>query len=125
MTYWQITLGIVSAVLGYLLTLALLPVVLLTKKQQTVSTVAWMMAIVTMPIIGAVLFLVFGINRVDRRLRGRKESTLILSRDVARWQSSHHAVQQRADAADSPVADAALSPASPERGRRSATRCCS
>lgn len=80
---WSIGLGVVSAV-SYLLTLVLLPVVLLTKKQQPVSTVAWMMAIVTLPIVGAVLFLLFGINRVDRRLRSRQEAAAIVSRIVPR-----------------------------------------
>ncbi len=66
------TLFAVISVLGYILTLALLPVVLLTKKRQTVSTVAWVMAIVTMPYFGAFLFVVFGINRVKRRVLGRQ-----------------------------------------------------
>ena len=50
MTWWQFTVGAVTVV-GYLLTLLLLPVVLLTKKQQSVSTVAWMMVIITIPIL--------------------------------------------------------------------------
>lgn len=88
MTAWQITLGTVSFV-GYLLTLTLLPVVLLTKKQQPVSTVAWVMAIVTMPYFGAVLFLIFGINRVNRRLRSRQEAAAIVSRTLPRL-APHH-----------------------------------
>jgi cardiolipin synthase len=83
MTAWQFAAGLVP-VLGYLLTLSLLPVVLLTKKQQPVSTVAWMMAIVTMPFVGAVLFLIFGINRVGRRLRTRQEAAALVSRILPR-----------------------------------------
>ncbi len=86
MTWWQLTVGGMT-VLGYLLTLALLPVVLLTKKQQSVSTVAWMMVIVTMPIFGAVLFLVFGINQVNRRLRSRQETAAVVSRILPRLAS--------------------------------------
>lgn len=63
---WDSLLGL-ATLLGYGLTLLLLPVVLLTKKEQPVSTVAWVMAIVTMPLIGGVLFAVFGVNRVARR----------------------------------------------------------
>ena len=71
---WDLMAGIIP-VLGYVLTLLLLPVVLLTKKEQPVSTVAWVMAIVTMPFVGAFLFAVFGINRVARRrLRSRQTS---------------------------------------------------
>jgi len=84
----QILLG-VATVLGYLLTLTLLPVVLLTKKQQSVSTVAWVMAIITMPIFGGILFLIFGINRVGRRLRSRQEAAALISRTLPRL-ASHH-----------------------------------
>src|SRR5690242_19701942 len=66
--------------LGYVLTLTLLPVVLLTKKRQTVSTVAWAMAIVMMPYMGAILFLLFGINRVKRRVVGRRAAVQDISR---------------------------------------------
>lgn len=62
------------SVLGYGLTLLLLPAVLLFKKRQPVSSVAWMLAIVFLPILGAVLFLVFGINRVERRKASKQRS---------------------------------------------------
>lgn len=64
--------------LGYFVTLALLPVVLLTPKRQPVSTVAWVMAIVTMPFFGAFLFLIFGINRVQRRVIGRRAASMMV-----------------------------------------------
>ena len=67
-------------VLGYVLTLTLLPQVLLTKKRQPVSTVAWLMAIVAMPYLGAILFIVFGINRVERRVVGRRVAASDFSR---------------------------------------------
>ena len=38
------TLLAVLTIVGYLLTLSLLPVVLLTKKRESVATVAWMIA---------------------------------------------------------------------------------
>jgi cardiolipin synthase len=68
-------LGWLISILGYGLTLLLLPVVLLVKKRQPVSSVAWMLAIVLVPIAGAVLFLVFGINRVERRKASKLRST--------------------------------------------------
>lgn len=64
--------------LGYFVTLALLPVVLLTPKRQPVSTVAWVMAIITMPFFGAFLFLIFGINRVQRRVIGRRAASMMV-----------------------------------------------
>ena len=53
--------------LGYLLTLALVRWVLLLKKDSPASTVAWIMAIALVPYLGGLLFLVFGVNRVNRR----------------------------------------------------------
>lgn len=88
MDWWHFTVG-AATVLGYLLTLTLLPVVLLTKKQNSASTVAWIMAILMMPIFGAVLFLVFGINRVDRRLRSRQEAAAVVARTAPRL-AAHH-----------------------------------
>ena len=65
---------------SYLLTLVLLRWVLLIKKDEPSSTVAWAMTIVLLPVIGGLLFLVFGINRVGRRAR-RKAAA---DRDVER-----------------------------------------
>ena len=52
-------------VLGYLLSLVLIRWVLIAKNRQPVSSVAWIMAIITLPYLGGLLFLLFGINRVD------------------------------------------------------------
>lgn len=67
--------GWLLSILGYGLTLFLLPVVLLVKRRQPVSSVAWMLAIIFIPIGGAVLFLLFGINRVERRKASKLRST--------------------------------------------------
>lgn len=87
-------LAIIS-ICGYLLTLALLPVVLMTKKNQPVSTVAWLMAIITMPYLGAFLFTVFGINRVQRRLRGKQAATREVSRDIPQLSQHHHLIHDQ------------------------------
>jgi cardiolipin synthase A/B len=60
------------SLVAYFLSLPLIVVVLLTKPRQPVSTVAWILVILMMPLIGAVLFLVFGINRVQSRLKLRR-----------------------------------------------------
>lgn len=90
----QTALAIVS-VLGYVLTFALLPVVLLTKKKQPVSTVAWIMAIVTMPYFGAFLFVVFGINRVGRRVRSKRAATQKVSRALPQLARHYHLTHDR------------------------------
>lgn len=92
----QTALAIFS-IFGYVLTLALLPVVLLTKKEQPVSTVAWVMAIVTMPYFGAFLFLIFGINRVERRLRRKKAATRSVSRTMPQLAHQHHVHHEHLD----------------------------
>lgn len=74
------TLLAVVTIVGYLLTLALLPVVLLTRKREPVATVAWVMAITTMPYLGAFLFVTLGINRVKLRVIRRREATENISR---------------------------------------------
>lgn len=71
MTY----LGWLLSILGYGLTLLLLPVVLLIKKRQPAASVAWLLAIMFIPIGGAVLFLLFGANRVERRKASKLRST--------------------------------------------------
>src|SRR6266851_110518 len=52
---------------GYLLTLLLVPYAFFQKRKQPVSTLAWITAIVTLPYLGSLLFLLIGINRVERR----------------------------------------------------------
>ena len=67
--------GWLVSILGYGLTLLLLPVVLLLKKRRPVSSVAWILSIVFIPIGGAVLFLLFGINRIERRKASKQRSS--------------------------------------------------
>jgi cardiolipin synthase len=55
-----------------LIVLVLLPVVLLRRKEPA-ATIAWIFAIVTMPIIGALAYLFFGNDRIKRRARRRGE----------------------------------------------------
>jgi cardiolipin synthase len=75
---WHVLLSAATAV-GYVLTLCLLPVVWLQKKRSPTSTVAWIMAIVMMPCFGGVLYLLFGIERIQRRMRGRQAASAQLT----------------------------------------------
>jgi len=61
------TWGLTVTLTGYLLTLLLVPIVFLQTKKQPESKLAWIMAIILLPFVGGVLFVVFGINRVARR----------------------------------------------------------
>ncbi|MBI1345306.1 cardiolipin synthase [bacterium] len=86
----EVVVGL-STFLGYLFTLLLVPWVLLTKKRWPASTVAWLMAIVTLPVIGGVLYLLFGIDRLKKRVsqhRSRRE-TMHRLRPVQGWSGWH------------------------------------
>jgi len=69
-------------ILGYLLTLFLIRWVLLTKSKHPVSSVAWIMAIVFLPLLGGLLFLVFGINTVERRAARKLQASRAISRSL-------------------------------------------
>ena len=71
---------IASLIVGYLVTLLLIRWVLLTKRRNTASTVAWILAIILLPYLGGVLYLFFGVNRVDRRTQQRAA----VERDIGR-----------------------------------------
>jgi cardiolipin synthase len=64
-----------TAALAYILSLSLLRWVLLLKKREPTSSVAWILLIVVLPVLGGLLFLVFGINRVERKAVGMKRQT--------------------------------------------------
>ncbi len=59
-------------VVGWVLGLALVPRILLQKKSP-VSTLAWIWAVLLFPYFGAVVYLVFGADRIRRRRLRRRE----------------------------------------------------
>jgi cardiolipin synthase len=62
-------------VLGYLLTLLLIRRALATKKRHPASNIAWILTIVMLPFLGSLLFVLFGINRVQRRAVHKRRIT--------------------------------------------------
>ena len=64
---------------GYFVTLLLIRWVVLNKQRQPSSTVAWILTIMLLPYFGGLLFLFFGINRVDRR----QAKKLLATRSIA------------------------------------------
>ncbi len=73
---WNALLGLAF---GYGLTLCLVRWVILTRRRQPASTVAWILAIVLVPYLGGLLFLIFGINRVERRKKRRRAAKKSMS----------------------------------------------
>lgn len=65
---------IVGLVLGYGLTLILIRWVVLTRRRHPASTIAWILTIALIPYLGGILFLFFGINRVERRRRRKRQA---------------------------------------------------
>jgi cardiolipin synthase len=64
----------------------LIPWVLFVKNKYPVSTVAWILAIVLLPYVGGLLFLVFGLNRVQRlaqRKSGKQEAARTIGRSLS------------------------------------------
>ena len=68
---------------GYFVTLLLIRWVILARKRQPISTVAWVLAIVLLPYVGGLLFLFFGINRVERRKARKLQATQDLAGPLA------------------------------------------
>ncbi|QDV51478.1 cardiolipin synthase [Gimesia fumaroli] len=64
---------------GYLITLALIPNILLKKKRHPVSTVSWILTILLLPGLGGIIYLFFGINRVQRRSLSKEKANQSLA----------------------------------------------
>ena len=71
-----------ATAIGFLMQLCLLPMLLLNKKKHPESTVAWLMLLVTVPIVGGLLFIVFGINRVERKAARRAVASRAIPRNL-------------------------------------------
>lgn len=86
--------GLFITALGYLATLVLIPIVLLTPKRHSVSSVAWILTILTLPIFGGLLFLIFGLTRLTRHAEQKRRATAQLHRLLPELQASSHRVSE-------------------------------
>ncbi|MBA4030659.1 MAG: cardiolipin synthase, partial [Planctomyces sp.] len=77
------------AVVSFIVPWSLVAVVLLTKRRQETATVAWIMAIVTIPYVGALLYLIFGLNRVESRVKDRLKAWKRLSHRMPELSERH------------------------------------
>ena len=75
--------------LGHLLTFLLLPSVLMKKKRQPVSTVAWVLVIALVPYLGGLFYLIFGINRVERRTASKRRAAEIIAGHLTQLAQYH------------------------------------
>ncbi|WP_166831336.1 cardiolipin synthase [Thalassoroseus pseudoceratinae] len=68
--------------MSFLVQLCLLPLLLLHKKKHPESTVAWLMLLLMVPIFGGVVFVIFGINRVERKAARRALASRAITRNL-------------------------------------------
>jgi len=87
--------GLIITILGYLSTLVLIPLVLLTPKRHSVSSVAWILTILAIPILGGLLFLVFGINRLSRHAEQKRRASARLHRLLPELHTSVHSISDK------------------------------
>ncbi|QDU59624.1 putative cardiolipin synthase YwiE [Planctomycetes bacterium Pan216] len=78
------TPAIISFLLHDLIVITTIPVLLLRRKEPT-STLAWIFAILLMPFFGAIFFLIFGNDRLRRKQRAREESRKKLHRILPKF----------------------------------------
>lgn len=71
---------IILAVSGYLLTWMLIPWILLKRTIHPSAAIAWILTIVFLPYLGALLSLVFGMNRIERHKPKKHAATLWIDR---------------------------------------------
>lgn len=83
------------SVIDAVMLVALLPIVLLTKKPLPSSTVAWLMLIIAVPLIGGGLFLLFGIDRVQPRVRRRRAVTAEFAPSLPQLAAHHVHTHER------------------------------
>ncbi len=67
---------------GYLIQIALIPVLLLDRRKHPTSTTAWLVAMLSLPLVGGILFLLFGINRVERKARRKANASRAIARSL-------------------------------------------
>ncbi len=72
-------------VFGYILTWLLIPGLLMNRRKPAASVVAWSLSIMLMPLIGSLLFLLLGLNRVERRRISRRDSNRRLGQKITEW----------------------------------------
>lgn len=70
------------AAIGWMMQLALIPILMLDRRKHPSSMAAWLIAMVSLPIVGGVLFLIFGINRVERKARRKAYASRALGRNL-------------------------------------------
>src|SRR5258708_34647259 len=85
MHFWNELISKFPAALGLMteiFALSLIPVVLMRRKEPS-STLAWILALVFLPALGALLFLLFGRDRVRWPAQRKRELDAFVRADVA------------------------------------------
>lgn len=68
--------------IGWLMQLLLIPSLMLNRRKHPSSMIAWLVAMISSPIIGGVLYLLFGVNRVERKARRKARASRAITRSL-------------------------------------------
>lgn len=82
------------AVSVYFLSWLLIPWVLLKKSMNPTAAVAWIMSVAFLPYLGAVLLLLFGVNRIERRKRFKQAASERINRQIPSLPDRYDPVNQ-------------------------------
>lgn len=86
-SFW--TVVTLLAIAGYLLTWLLIPWVLLKRSVHPSASVAWIMAILFIPFVGALSCALFGVTRWERRSAKKQQASAAVNRQLPAWQQAH------------------------------------
>lgn len=80
---WPYVISVATTVFGYLLAFALIPRILLSRREAGAS-LAWILIILFVPYLGAILFFVIGRTRVLRKARKKEKYSYAFQRRMNR-----------------------------------------
>ncbi|MCA9068389.1 MAG: PLDc N-terminal domain-containing protein, partial [Planctomycetaceae bacterium] len=75
-------LTVVVTAISWLMQLLLIPSLMLNRRKHPSSMTAWLMAMISLPILGGVLYLLFGVNRVARKAHRKARASRAVSRNL-------------------------------------------
>lgn len=81
MDWDSIDITLLTAI-GWIMQLSLIPVLMLNRRKHPSSMTAWLMAMLSLPILGGILFLLFGINRAQRKALRKANDIRVIGRSL-------------------------------------------
>ena len=76
---------LVLSALTYVIGIVLIIIVVMQRKEPS-ATLAWVLTIIFLPILGALFYIWFGFGRIERRVRRRQRSNELLAASLSRFE---------------------------------------